>query len=213
MLWGDNQVDSWESSINDTIRSQEVTHVLAFNEPEQSSQSNISPSDGASLWKSQLEPLKSQGILLGSPAPSSSPSGKQWLLQWLDACQGGCTVDFIAMHYYDINSTAFMEYLEDFHNTFQRPIWVTEWACQVRMPSPMNTLTLFVLTFCLLFLLQNYNNPNEQCSSQDIVNFMNATQQFMDSTNWVERYAWFGVMENMQGVNEVRFLCASFSSR
>jgi hypothetical protein len=26
----------------------------------------------------------------------------------------------------------------------------------------------------------------------------------MDETQWVERYAWFGTMENLQGVNEVR---------
>lgn len=25
----------------------------------------------------------------------------------------------------------------------------------------------------------------------------------MDATDWVERYAWFGAMKNMQGVNEV----------
>lgn len=25
----------------------------------------------------------------------------------------------------------------------------------------------------------------------------------MDNTDWVERYAWFGAMKDMQGVNEV----------
>lgn len=43
---------------------------------------------------------------------------------------------------------------------------------------------------------------NEQCSQSDINSFMNQTQSFMDSTDWVERYAWFGAMENMQGVNQ-----------
>ena len=131
MLWGSNQVSDWESTINDTIKSANVTHALGFNEPEIEGQSNISPSDGAALWKAHIEPLKAQGILLGSPAPSGAPAGKQWLLDWMNACQGGCTVDFIAVHYYDINSTGFMEYLTDYHNTFQRPVWVTEWACQV----------------------------------------------------------------------------------
>lgn len=32
---------------------------------------------------------------------------------------------------------------------------------------------------------------------------MNATQSFMNETDWVERYAWFGAMKDMQGVNEV----------
>jgi hypothetical protein len=51
--------------------------------------------------------------------------------------------------------------------------------------------------------LQNFVNANEQCSQQDVINFMNATQSFMDETDWVERYAWFGAMREMQGVNEV----------
>ncbi|EMD41160.1 hypothetical protein CERSUDRAFT_131750 [Gelatoporia subvermispora B] len=178
MLWGNTQVSDWQNTINSTISSQHVTHALGFNEPEQSEQSNLSPDDGASLWKQYIEPLKAQNITLCSPAPSSAPAGKQWLLDWMDACGSGCTVDVIALHWYDINSTAFMEYLEAFHETFQRDIWVTEWACQ------------------------NFNQAAEQCSAQDIVNFMNATQEFMDQTPWVERYAWFGAMENLQGVNQ-----------
>lgn len=178
MLWGNDQISEWESSINSTIRNLGVTHILGFNEPDYATQSNLTPSAAASLWETQIEPLKSQGILLGSPAPTSAPEGKQWLLQWLNACQGGCTIDFVALHWYDINSTAFIEYLEDFHDTFQKPIWVTEWACQ------------------------NFNVADEQCSLENIVDFMNATQGFMDNTEWVERYAWFGAMENLQGVNQ-----------
>ena len=38
---------------------------------------------------------------------------------------------------------------------------------------------------------------------------MNATQSFMDGTEWVERYSWFGAMREMQDVNEV-FTCAQY---
>ena len=62
-------------------------------------------------------------------------------------------------------------------------------------------------SFCLVLTenwdIQNYNNADQQCSQQDIVDFMNATQSFMDQTDWVERYAWFGAMRNLSGVNEV----------
>ncbi|KAI0721819.1 glycosyl hydrolase catalytic core-domain-containing protein [Cerioporus squamosus] len=175
MLWGERQVSQWDSTINETIQSLKVTHVLGFNEPEIAGQANMSPSDGAALWKAHIEPLKAQGMLLGSPAPSGSPTGKQM----------DCTVDFIAVHYYDINSSGFMEYLTDYHDTFQKPVWVTEWACQ------------------------NFNDGNEQCSQQDVVDFLNATQEFMDKTDWVERYAWFGAMEDMQGVNTANALMTS----
>ena len=90
MLWGPTQTDDWDTHINSTISSLHVSHVLAFNEPQETSQSNLSPQDGAALWKQHVEPLKAQGILLGSPAPSSAPSGKTWISQWLDACDGGC---------------------------------------------------------------------------------------------------------------------------
>ncbi|KAI0728769.1 glycosyl hydrolase catalytic core-domain-containing protein [Fomitopsis betulina] len=177
MLWGDRQISQWQSSINATIQHLGTSHVLYFNEPEYPMQANMTPSHGASVWKAQMEPLHSQGVRLGSPAPTSDPQGKQWLLDWLTACDGGCTVDFIALHWYDVNSTAFIEYLEDFHETFQRPLWVTEWACQ------------------------NFNIVDEQCSLQNVIDFMNATQAFMDATDWVERYAWFGAMQHLQGVN------------
>ncbi|KIJ68082.1 glycoside hydrolase family 128 protein [Hydnomerulius pinastri MD-312] len=176
MLWGSDQVDSF-ASINDTISHYHVSAVLGMNEPQQSAQSNLTPSEGAQLWKSYLEPLKAQGVRLGSPAPSSAPSGKTWLLDFLTECQGGCTMDFIALHWYDVNATTFESYLKDFHDTFQRPLWVTEWACQ------------------------NYNNADAQFSYEDIVQFVNQTQGFMDNTDYVERYAWFGAMENLQGVN------------
>jgi len=176
MLWGTAQLQQFSSTINATIAQNLVTAVLAFNEPEQPGQSNLTPSEGAQLWAQYIEPLKAQGVRLGTPAPSSAPSGKTWLQDWLAACNGSCNPDFLAVHWYDVNATAFEAYLIDYHNTFNLPVWVTEWACQ------------------------NYN-PGPQCTQQGVVDLLNQTQAFMDATSWVERYAWFGVMENLQGVN------------
>jgi hypothetical protein len=53
-------------------------------------------------------------------------------------------------------------------------------------------------------MLQNFNDASKQCSQADIVQFMRDTQAFMDGADYVERYAWFGAMENLQGVNPVR---------
>jgi hypothetical protein len=81
--------------------------------------------------------------------------------------------------WYYVNSTIFESYLIDFHNTFMLPLWVTEWACQ------------------------NYGDINAQCSQTDVYSLMTETQSFMDNTEWVERYAWFGAMENLMGINQV----------
>jgi len=71
--------------------------------------------------------------------------------------------------WYDTNSTAFIQYITDFHNTFQRPIWVTEWGCHSFNAAP-------------------------QCSQTQTNDFLATTQAFMDKTDWVERYSWFGAM-------------------
>jgi len=128
------------------------------------------------MWTQYIQPLHGKGLRLGTPAPTSAPDGKTWIQEFMSLC-ANCTVDFVALHWYDVNATAFQEYIEDFHNTFHLPIWVTEWACQ------------------------NFNNVDDQCSYEDIQQFLAQTQSFMDNVSYVERYAWFGAMENLQGVN------------
>ncbi|KAJ6625836.1 glycoside hydrolase [Mycena sp. CBHHK59/15] len=179
MLWGQKDVQQWTDptdGINATIAKRRPTAVLAMNEPQETGQANLTPQQGADMWKTYLEPLRAQGVRLGSPAPSSAPSGKTWIQDFLTACAGGCTVDFIALHYYDVNATAFAAYLTDFHTTFARPLWVTEWACQ------------------------NFNG-GPQCAPAAVAAFLNQTQGFMDAQPWVERYAWYGALRNLGGVN------------
>lgn len=158
----------------------------------------MTPEEGAAMWKTYLEPLRAQGVRLGSPAPSNAPSGKIWLEKFFVACSGGCTVDFIALRvylrytmrvlsahsladHYGVNSTSFIEYVKDFHQTFKLPLWITEWACQ------------------------NFFDLNAQCSQDDINLFLNVTQTFMDKSPFVERYSWFGAMKYMSDVNMVNF--------
>ncbi|KAJ7072034.1 glycosyl hydrolase catalytic core-domain-containing protein [Mycena amicta] len=187
MLWGQKDVADWtdpNNGINATIASRKPTAVLGMNEPQETGQSNLTPQQGVDMWKTYLEPLRAQGIRLGSPAPSSAPSGKTWIQEFLAACAGGCTVDFIALHWYDVNATKFIDYLTDFHDTFQLPIWVTEWACQ------------------------NFNN-GPQCTAADVSLLLNQTQSFMDAQDWVERYAWYGALRNLGGVNTLDAMLTS----
>ncbi len=131
MLWGSQQASQWDSDIEAIIEALNVKHALGFNEPNEPGQADLSPSTAAALWKQHMEPLKAHGILLGSPAPSSTPAGLNWLQEFLQACSG-CNVDFIAMHHYGTIAQDFISDVENYHNTFGKPIWVTEWACEVR---------------------------------------------------------------------------------
>ncbi|KAG8765915.1 hypothetical protein FRC12_007196 [Ceratobasidium sp. 428] len=172
-LWGGRDAALFGSTVNaSSISLNGIKNILAMNEPQEPSQSNLSPQDAAAMWKTYLEPLKAAGVRLGSPATTSAPNGKTWLQDFLTACDG-CSVDFIALHWYGVVATEFISYIEDFYKTFQRPIWVTEWACL------------------------NFVAGGSQCTNDEVVQFMKTTQSYMDQAQWVERYAWFGAMANL----------------
>ncbi|KAJ7213257.1 hypothetical protein C8J57DRAFT_1602109 [Mycena rebaudengoi] len=124
MIWGKDGVDTFA----DKVLAQGSKTILAFNEPDFTSQSNISPAEAADLWKKYIEPLHNQGIRLGAPAVTSAPSGRPWLVEFLAACND-CTIDFLPLHWYGDGLGGFYDYFWSMHNQFpDYPIWITEYA-------------------------------------------------------------------------------------
>ena len=83
--------------------------------------------------------------------------------------------------HYGWNATHFINYVTDMYETFQKPVWVTEWACQ------------------------DFSTTNQRtCSAEEVSDYLNTTQSWLDSNPWVERYAWFGAMIDTRNVNPVR---------
>lgn len=174
-LWGEKSVDDWEKNIEGEVKTRldqdQIKAIIGFNEPQESGQSDMSPDDAKELWVKYLEPLRKQyGVRLGSPPTSAASNSKPWTQEFLTACGSDCNVDFITIHWYGVNATAFINYITDFHDTFQRPIWVSEWACH------------------------DFSGMVPQCTQAQANEFMDTTQKFMDKTDWVERYSWFGAM-------------------
>ncbi|KAJ7481645.1 hypothetical protein FB451DRAFT_1338348 [Mycena latifolia] len=122
-LWGRDNV----AGFTDTVHRVGAKTILSFNEPDMTSQSNISPGEAAQLWQQHIQPLKSDGVRLGSPAISSGPNGLPWLAAFIKACNE-CTIDFIAVHWYGEGADNFSKYLAGVHTQFPKPIWVTEFA-------------------------------------------------------------------------------------
>lgn len=54
--------------------------------PNGAGQANVDPSSACTLWREQFAQLRNQGIRLGSAAPDSAPSGKQWLIDFNKVC-------------------------------------------------------------------------------------------------------------------------------
>ncbi|KAL0579405.1 hypothetical protein V5O48_002576 [Marasmius crinis-equi] len=179
MQWGTRGIEG----LAEMVIGRGYKNILAFNEPELPGQSNIRVEEAARLWKTFLRPLKTLGggatVRLGSPAVSSAPQGKDWLKRFFELCGSDCGVDFIAMHWYGEGAQNFINYMHDMHATFPRyPIWVTEFGCTSGSDQG---------AFFALFIA--FGMVSEGVSEVKV--FLNETLHFLDSSSWVERYAWF----------------------
>ncbi|KAF7292850.1 Glyco-hydro-cc domain-containing protein [Mycena indigotica] len=156
MQWGRDNVHAFA----DAVHKSGARTILAFNEPDMASQSNLAVGEAAELWQQYIQPLKKDGVRLGSPAISSAPSGLQWLQAFLQVCSG-CTVDFIAVHWYGEGASNFIQYLQSVHAQFpNKPIRVTEFAAT-------------------------------SSRATDVSTFMNDALTYLDSQSWIEGYSWF----------------------
>jgi len=179
-LWGPNQVDDFES----VVTAGYAGWILGMNEPNEPGQSNMSPQDGATLWTQHIEPKRALGYKTCSPATSSNPNGFTWVANMLDACNGGCTFDCIAAHWYDVQAEDFKTYVTKWHDTYNLDIFITEFAPQ------------------------NFNG-GAQPTSDDVWAFYESVMPWIMETPWIQAAMPFGFMHDMQNVIVADQLMAS----
>ncbi len=137
MIWGhSNEVTA--SAITSAVSSfvsKSYGYVLGFNEPDNSTQSNITVATAVSLWPS----FNNSAIQLGTPATQANSTGQTWFTSFMGSVNGSTTLhaDFIAIHWYGWNAgscdaaasqlESYIKYAEGFSGN--RPIWLTEWGC------------------------------------------------------------------------------------
>jgi hypothetical protein len=163
MQWGKSGIDSLESAISPNAKS-----LLAFNEPNQQGQSNVTPQEASELWP-QIEAVAHKfNLRIGSPsavycgANCITASPFDWWDQWLGNCTSGCHFDFLATHYYSCDIQEFKSFLGECWNKYQKPIWITEFCCPL---------------------------PNGPLSKEE--DFMQSALTVLEQDTHVERYAWF----------------------
>jgi autotransporter-associated beta strand protein len=123
MKWSSS---SGTSSINNK---QNVTEVLGYNEPDSTSQANMTVAQAIADWPNMMQ----WGLRAGAPAVSDSGvtgQGLDWLYSFMSQANSlGYRVDFIPIHYYKCGwSTAqFSNYLAQIYQTTGKPLWITEW--------------------------------------------------------------------------------------
>lgn len=141
-----------------------ITHHLAFNEPDAANQSKMTVDKAIE----QYEILLATGLRLGAPAVTDGAKGRAWLDEFMiKATTAGYRIDFLPVHYYKKPTTAsYYNWLKNLSDAYQIPLWVTEF---------------------------NYgdihDNPN--LTEAQVLAGLSSFITMMDETSFVERYCVF----------------------
>jgi len=177
MTWGKGACN--DDNVKYLAERPDVDHLLSFNEPDNTSQSNI-PNIDTAVQRYII--MQKSGLRLGSPVVTQDQAfgtGK-WLTNFMAAASARkLRIDFIAVHWYDWGNQANNAATDSLtaERVFNRFVAYIE---KVRMAYP--TLPIWVT---------EYNaNPNR---SSTVIHryFMKLSAEWMNSVPYIERYAYF----------------------
>ncbi|KAJ5646212.1 hypothetical protein N7490_002584 [Penicillium lividum] len=132
MLWGSDDVDSWAAAVK-TALADGSTHLMGFNEPDSSSQADMTYSDAATYYKEYIT-IYSDDATLVSPAVTSSTTtgeGLSWLSSFLSECTD-CEISVVAIHWYGGTFAELKTFVEEAIETASdygiSEVWLTEFG-------------------------------------------------------------------------------------
>ena len=178
MIWGhggDEQSASGIATAIITLIDVSYRYVLGFNEPDNSTQSNIPVAKAIELWPSFDNPQ----IKIVSPGTAANANpGQAWFSDFMQQVNADADlrVDVIALHWYGWNAGSCDAKAGGLENYIKwaeavpgnRPIWLTEWGCLNQSAPDADTVVAF---------------------------FKGALEVFARHPR-IERYAWYPWAEN-----------------
>lgn len=177
MTWGKGSCT--EDNVKYLVERKDIDHLLSFNEPDNSSQSNIPVIDTAIQ---RYKVMQKTGLRLGSPVVTQDQafgSGK-WLTNFMAAAQSQkLRIDFVVVHWYDWGNQSnngttdsitavnifnrFVTFIDKVKLAYpDYPIWVTEYNANINRTSEV---------------VHKY--------------FMKLSSEWMNTNNVIERYSYF----------------------
>jgi hypothetical protein len=188
MIWGESHISRATATIPTGLRT-----LLGFNEPNFGSQSNLTPERAAELWPQLEQIAAAKGIgQIASPAVNycggscTDTNPINWLKRFYAACRAryanGCKVDYTAYHTYVCQLSWLQGKIQELTNAhnqalsngdprddndFNKPIWLTEFACGDK-PASWPSIT-----------------------SQHQIDYVNAALPWLEGDSRIMRYAWF----------------------
>ena len=170
MAWGGGGAS--DATVNTLITKNSLNHLLAFNEPDNKGQANITAAAAVPLYKNLLR----AGYRTCSPACTESQY-RVWLSEFTNfANQDKLRIDVVAVHWYDwgtwltgLNKSPdpvtvfnrFKAYINNVYALYKKPIWITEFNANINRTSATHEA------------------------------FMKLALPYLDSDPRVERYAYF----------------------
>lgn len=176
MTWGKGTCT--DEHVKNLVERNDVDHLLSFNEPDNTSQSNVPVDTAIQRYKVMMK----TGLRLGAPVVTQDQAfgtGK-WLTNFMAKAQTQkLRVDYLPVHWYDwgnqTNNGAtdsltaekvfnrFVAYIQNVHQAYPNiPIWVTEFNA-------------------------NSNRTSELVHKY----FMKLSTEWMNNTAYIERYSYF----------------------
>ncbi len=151
-------------------------YVLGFNEPDHKDQANIPVKDALARWPA----IKSKGRQIGSPAMAGNPVTGDWLPAFM---RNKHQADFICVHWYKgADARKFISDMEQVHQKYNKPIWVTEFAPQTDD--------------------ETRQSPGK-FTQKEVEQFIRETTRWMESTPYIHRYAWHHPRAGVTGTSSL----------
>ncbi|MCU0748731.1 MAG: glycoside hydrolase family protein [Akkermansiaceae bacterium] len=148
-----------------------VSHMLAFNEPDNPNQANATVANAVTSY----EDLLACGLTMGSPVVEQDKY-KTWLKDFMADCKTKkLRVDFLAAHWYDWGNQTNVS---------------TGAQIKDRLSAKMTDLRTQIGGSQYIWLTEFNANPNRTKQS-DHAAFISSAIGWMNSTSWMQRYAYF----------------------
>jgi hypothetical protein len=151
------------------------SHLLGYNEPDHSEQSNIPVEKAVEEWPVLLK----TGARLGSPATTDF----NWLYRFMDECKAkNYRVDYVVVHAYWGGKSPQNWYndLKAVHTRTGRPIWIKEWNNGANWTTEGG------------WDGKGYNEHNANKQLNDLKGIL----QVLDTASFVERYSIYNWVED-----------------
>lgn len=176
MVWGGKNVPTLKENLQTKLQPQidngKAKRLLGFNEPDSSSQSDMTVAQALTAWPE----LEATGLPLISPS-AVQPIGN-WMTEFMNAVtqtansETGCqNLQWIGVHWYgSANVNDFKARMTEVYNLYQKPLLLTEFA-----PADWTATT----------------PQNNKLTDAVVLQFMQQALPWLETTSWIAGYSWF----------------------